>query len=213
MDMKPKKTRRKVLSPLKLRRNILHMLLGFLVLYISKQYYWNIRWILFTFLIIGMLLSLLSLRFKLPFVYFMLKKFEKPQYIRKFPGKGALFFIAGCLLVLRIFPKSMALASIAILTFADPIASISGVIFGRFAHRKPFNTLKKIEGTIVGIAVGFFVASFFVSYTEAIVASIAAMIAEALTLRLGGDFVDDNITVPLAAATLVYLKFKLFPFI
>ncbi len=189
------------------------MLLGFSILYIAKNYYWNIRWILFTILAVGMLLSLLSLRFKLPFVYFMLKKFEKPQYIRKFPGKGALFFIAGCLLVLKLFPKSMAFASIAILTFADPIASISGVIFGRLAHRKPFNTLKKIEGTIVGAAVGIFAASFFVSYTEAIVASIAAMIAEALTLRLGGDFVDDNISVPLAAATAMYLKFKLFPLI
>ncbi len=210
--MKPKKIR-KALSPLKLRRHILHVLLGFLVLYIARDYYWNIRWILFTVLIVGMLLSILSLRLKLPFIYFMLKKFEKPQYIRKFPGKGALFFIAGCLLVLKLFPKSMAFASISILAFADPIASISGVIFGRLAHRKPFNTLKKIEGTVIGIAVGIFAASFFVSYTEAIAASVAAMIAEALTLRLGGDYVDDNITVPLAAATAMYLKFKLFPLI
>ncbi len=211
--MKAKSTIKKALSPLKMRRNIMHMLLGLLILYIARHYFWNVRWILFAALIVGMLVSLLSLRFKLPFVYFMLKKFEKPQYIRKFPGKGALFFIAGCLLVLKFFPKSMALASIALLTFADPIASISGLVFGRFSYRKPFNTLKKIEGTIVGFAVGFFVASFFVSYTEAIAASIAAMIAEALTLRLGGDFVDDNITVPLAAATAMYLKFRLFPFI
>lgn len=178
---------KKTISPLKLRRNIFHILLGSLILIISVNYYNEVRWVLFSVLVVGILLSLLSLRFKLPFIYFMLKKFEKPKYIKKFPGKGALFFVAGCLLVLKIFPqKTIAFASIAILTFADPVASISGIIFGKRSHRKPFNTLKKIEGTLVGIAMGFFVASFFVPYFEAIVAAIAAMLIEALTLKFGG---------------------------
>lgn len=213
-DKNKKKIVKKAISPLKLRRNIFHILLGSLILIISVNYYSEVRWVLFSVLIAGIVLSLLSLRFKLPLIYFMLKKFEKPKYIRKFPGKGALFFVAGCLLVLKIFPqKTMAFASIAILTFADPIASTSGIIFGRRSHRKPFNTLKKIEGTLVGIAVGFFVASFFVPYVEAIAASVAAMLTEALTLKLGGDDVDDNILMPIAAAMAMYLKVRLFPFI
>lgn len=209
-----KKNKLKVISPLKVRRTIFHILIGSLILALSVNYYMEVRWILFSILIMGMLLTMLSLRFKLPFIYFMLKKFEKPKYIRKFPGKGALFFVAGCLLVLKIFQnsKTIAFASIAILTFADPLASLSGVVFGKRSHRKPFNTLKKIEGTLVGIAVGFFVASFFVPYIEAIAASVVAMLTEALTLRLGGDDVDDNIIVPIAAATAMYLKIRLFPF-
>lgn len=215
MSNKNKKNKLKVISPLKVRRTIFHILIGSLILALSVNYYTEVRWILFSILIMGMLLTILSLRFKLPFIYFMLKKFEKPKYIRKFPGKGALFFVAGCLLVLKIFQnsKTIAFASIAILTFADPLASLSGVVFGKRSHKKPFNTLKKIEGTLVGIAVGFFVASFFVPYIEAIAASVVAMLAEALTLRLGGDDVDDNIIVPIAAATAMYLKIRLFPFI
>lgn len=212
--MNNKRKIRKVISPLKFRRTIFHILFGLLILFISvKYYYTSARWMLFAVLIIGMLVSLLSLRFRLPFIYFMLKQFEKPRYIKRFPGKGALFFVAGCLLVLKIFPRTMAFAAIAILAFADPLAGFSGIIFGRRGHRRPFNTLKKIEGTIVGIAVGFFVASFFVPYTEAIAASVAAMLAEALTVKLGGDDVDDNIIVPIAAAMAMYLKLRLFPFI
>jgi dolichol kinase len=168
---------------------------------------------LFTILLLGIALSLLSLRFELPFIYFMLKKFEKPKYIKKFPGKGALFFVAGSLLVLKLFPYGIALASIAITTFADPTASLSGLLFGRKNYRKPFNTFKKIEGTIIGIVAGFFAASFFVSYLRALIASTAALLTEALTLKLGGDDVDDNLIVPLVAATILYLVGKFVPLI
>jgi dolichol kinase len=210
--MAKKKIIKKVISPLKFRRTIFHILFGSVILYFAvKNYYTGVRWMFFWVLCFGMLLSLASLRFKIPFIHFMLKKFEKPQYLKKFPGKGALFFVAGCLLVLRIFPKSMAFAAIAILTFADPLASLSGIVFGKRSHRKPFNTLKKIEGTIVGIVTGFFVASFFVPYSEAAVASVLSMLAEALTLKLGGDDVDDNIIVPVSAATAIYIKVLLFP--
>ncbi|MFH1249288.1 MAG: hypothetical protein V1660_03990 [archaeon] len=210
--MVKKKIIKKAISPLKFRRTIFHIIFGSVILYLAvKNYYTGVRWMLFSLLCFGMLLSLTSLRFKIPFIHFMLKKFEKPKYLKKFPGKGALFFVAGCLLVLRIFPKSMAFAAIAILTFADPLASLSGIVFGKRSHRKPFNTLKKIEGTIVGIITGFFVASFFIPYSEAIVASVVSMFAEALTLKLGGDEVDDNIIVPVSAATAIYLKVLLFP--
>lgn len=201
------------ISSLKIRRAIFHIIMGTAILYISLNFYKEVRILLFSALVFGILLSLLSLRFKLPFVYFMLKKFEKPKHIRKFPGKGALFFVAGCLLVLKLFPKTMAFASIAILTFADPLASLSSLVFGKKSHRKPFNKLKKVEGTIVGVISGILIASFFVPYLEAILAAVTAMLAEALTLQLGGDDVDDNIIIPLAAAMAMYLKVRFIPFV
>jgi dolichol kinase len=200
--------RKKLISRLKIKRAAFHILLGTIILCLSINFYNKVRLILFLVLAFGIILSLLSLRFKLPFIYFMLKKFEKPRYIRKFPGKGTLFFVAGSLLVLKLFSRTMAFASIAILTFADPLASLSGLLFGRKGYKKPFKTFKKIEGTIAGIAIGFFAAAFFVPYIEAILASVAAMLAEALTLKLGGDDVDDNIIVPLAAAMAMYLVIR-----
>jgi len=140
----------------------------------------------------------------------MLKKFEIPKYIRRFPGKGALFFVAGCLLVLKLFPFSIALASIAILTYADPIAHLSGVALGRIKYRKPFNRFKKVEGSVIGMLVGWLTASLFIHWLAALLATIVAMLAEALVLKLGGDEVDDNLVVPLSAATTLYVLSKIF---
>ncbi|MBS3090444.1 hypothetical protein J4433_01605 [Candidatus Pacearchaeota archaeon] len=213
----PKKEQRKkrgsAVSFLRVRRAIFHILMGFAILWLAMNFASGIRWFLFSLLVSGIILSLISLRFKLPFIYLMLKAFEKPRYIRRFPGKGTLFFVAGCLLVLKIFPYGIALASIAILTVADPFATISGIFIGRKNHRKPFNTLKKIEGTIVGIISGFIAALFFVSPIKALLAASMAMLAEALTLQLRGDDVDDNLVVPLVAATTLYLLSKFLPLI
>ncbi|MFH0831845.1 MAG: hypothetical protein V1886_03195 [archaeon] len=198
-------------SFLKIKRALFHIAIGLAVLWISVNFASYVRWFLFLLLVGGILISLASLRFELPFIYFMLKIFEKPRYIRKFPGKGVLFFVAGCLLVLKLFPYGIALASIAIMTFADPAATLFGFFFGKRNHKKPFNSLKKIEGTIAGIVAGTLAALFFVSPIKALIASSLAMVAEALTLQLGGDDVDDNISVPVVAAAALHLLSRFFP--
>jgi dolichol kinase len=200
------------ISPLRFRRALLHILTGSAILFLAINWYDYVKWFLFFLLIIGLFISLLSLRMRLPFIYFMLKKFEVPRYLRSFPGKGALFLIAGCLLVLKLFPYSIALASIAIITYADPAAYLFGVAFGRIKYRKPFNRLKKIEGSIFGIIIGWLAASFFVQWFAALLAAGFAMVAEALVLKLGGDNVDDNFVVPLTAATTLYLLSKVLIF-
>lgn len=210
---KIQKGKGKGVSFLRIKRAIFHIILGTGILYLAINFASDVRWFLFLLLVFGIILSLLSLKFRLPFIYFMLKTFEKPKYIKRFPGKGTLFFVAGCLLVLKLFPYGIALASIAILTFADPIATLSGLFIGIKGYRKPFDTLKKIEGTLAGIIAGFIAASFFISYAKAAVAASVAMLAEALTLQLGGDDVDDNIIVPVVAATTLYLLSKFFPFL
>ena len=200
----------KNLSPTRKRRMVLHIVSGIIILLLANFFYEKSRWMLFAILISGILLTLLSLRFKLPFFYFMLKKFETPKYLGKFPGKGALFFVAGCLLALRLFGKEQALASIAILTFADPASHFIGVKIGKTSHKKPFNKFKKVEGTLFGIIVAFVSASFFVSYIEAFFAAAISMIAEALIIKLGGDNVDDNLIIPMASGTTMNLIARFF---
>ena len=196
------------------KRAGMHVLIGVIILIIAKLNAVKTMWFLFWLLIFGVIISLLSLRFKFPFFSFMLEKFEKPQYIRVFPGKGVLFIVAGCLLVLKLFPKDIALASIAILTFADPVSHLIGST-GRLRYRKPFDRRKNIEGTVAGIFIGFFTALFFFEPTNINIfvvacAACTAMFAEALILKLGGDDVDDNVVIPLAAGTIMYLLFKIF---
>ena len=188
-------------------RSVIHILAGTLIILLSIKFRPFISWILLAALIVGILLSILSLKFKIPLIYQLLKTFEKPKYMKIFPGKGVLFFVAGCLLVLKIFSQqfNIAIAAIAILTFGDSISHIVGISIGKINHKSPFSEFKKVEGTLFGILAAFIAASFFVKPVYALIASAIAMFAEALTLRLGGDNVDDNMVIPIIGGTIIYL--------
>lgn len=197
-----------------LERETLHIYLGILIMLLVIFCNQTI-WILFFALIIGIILSFLSLKFKLPFLNYMLQKFERPKYLHKFPGKGVLFFIAGCLIVIKLFGSKIALASIVILTFGDSISHLVGLFKkerGKIKNIK-YNIeegLKDIRGTIVGAVIAGIIASFFVKPLYAFIASFIAMGAEFISLKLGEDNVDDNIIIPLVAGTILYLLITFF---
>jgi len=186
---------------LEIRRALMHIFFGGAIICLAYLVP-EARWILFIALVLGMFLSLLSLKFKLPVVSWFLEKFEKKQYLKKFPGKGMLFFTAGCLIVLKLFSLKIALASIAILTFGDSISHLIGMI----GKRKNFlDPTKNIEGTTAGMLVATIFASFFVPLLYALIASVSAMLAETISFKLEGDNVDDNLIIPLVAGTILYL--------
>ena len=192
------------ISALKIRRIIFHICLGLTIMLLALYNVSFARKILLTAIIIGIFISLLSLRLKIPFIYFMLKKFESPRYIRKFPGKSALFFIAGCLLALKLFPNNMALASIGILTFGDPFSHVLSYLSNK-RYTKPRNVFKNIYGTIAGVFVSFAASSYFVYWLYALLASVIAMIAESFIITLGDEAIDDNFFIPLIAGTVIYI--------
>ena len=183
---------------LELKRAIFHVLIGAAIIFVSMKT--RIVWFLFFLLVTGLILSLLSLKYKLPLISWFLKNFEKPNYIKTFPGKGVLFLIAGCLLSLKLFPNDIALASIAIVSLGDPVSHlISGNFKSRLVKRK------NILGILAGIIISGVAASFFVALPFAFIASVFAMAAEVLIIKLGEDPVDDNIIMPIVAGTVLYL--------
>lgn len=139
---------------LELRRQIFHICLGVTILALLLLNILNVK-ILFIVVLVGLVLSLLSFKCKVPFVCWCLERFERKG---EFPGKGALFFFLGCILVLLLFSKPVALASIAILTFGDSIAPLVGIYFGRTKSR--FNGKRFVEGFVVGFIVASVAASF-----------------------------------------------------
>jgi len=184
-----------------IRRALAHIVLGVAILCIAYLFD-EAKWILFFALIFGLFLSLASLKFKIPVIHFFIEKFEKRQYLKTFPGKGILFFVAGCLIVLKLFSLQIALASIAILTFGDSVSHLIGLIGRRQSFLDP---TKNIEGTIAGILAATIFASFFIPLLYALIASVVAMLAETISFKLEGDNVDDNLIIPLVAGTILYL--------
>lgn len=183
---------------LPLKRAIVHFLICATIILAAMQV--RIVWYLFFILVIGMILSVLSKKYDIPGVSWFLKNFEKPQYLKTFPGKGVLFLVAGALIVFKLFPDNIAFASMAILAIGDPASHlVAGSFKGKLFKKK------SLSGFLLGVIFSSMAASLFVPFARAFMAAIVALIAEVMVIKLGEDPVDDNIIIPLVAGTILYL--------
>jgi uncharacterized protein (TIGR00297 family) len=128
---------------------------------------------------------------------------------------GILFYPLAVLLLILVFPARLDIAAAAwgILGIGDGMATIVGVHFGR--RRIPWNREKSIAGTVAlflaGGAAGAFLAwwcrpaivpapSLWFSLGAPLVAAAVAALVETIPIRL-----DDNISVPAAAASVMWV--------
>ncbi len=183
---------------LELRRQIFHAALGLAIIILLVLDLIG-AWYIFIALLFGGLLAIMSRNYKIPVVCWFLKKFERKLAFKKLPGKGPILYFIGILLALQLFPKDIALASIAILAFGDSASHLVGKYFGTIKH--PLSSKRVLEGSLAGLIAGFVGAAFFVAPLEAFVAALAGMIIEVLEIEVNRQLVDDNVTVPLAAGT------------
>ena len=168
-------------------------------------------WILGILILVTILLSILSLKFKIPLIEFLLDYLERPKYRHKFPMKSMIFFMSGALLVIALFSKEIAIASLVILTLGDGFSALIGMHYGRIKH--PFSNIKFIEGHIVGVmaaSIGIMLMYMFKFTTiyplHAFIASSFAMFFEGIELKYGWDAVaDDNIVIPLISGVVLWL--------
>lgn len=184
-------------------RKLIHILFGIFIIlgfyFLEWAIFIRIIFILFLSVI---LLTLVNIRYKIPLLEYFTKDNEK-----KFPLKGVLFFLIGCVLVMYIFNKDIALASIAILTFGDSVSSLASY-FGSKYNLNPFRRYKSLFGTFCGFVVGFIFALIFIDPLSALVGSFFGMFSECIAIKLGESDADDNLIVPLVSATAMYLLAK-----
>ena len=159
--------------------------------------------IILAVIIIGLILSYLSRRTRIPVIYDLLEKFERKEEMKKFPGKGIIFYFIGVYISLLLFSKDIAMASIMVLALGDSISHLYGLHFGKTKH--PLSRTKFLEGTIAGFVAGFIGAFVFLPWWQAILASLAAMIVEAIEIKIGTQQVDDNLIVPFVAGAVVWI--------
>lgn len=183
-------------------RQIFHIFLGMFIVLFLKFGFIDKNLILIIILI-GLILSYLSKKIKVPIVYELLDKFEREEELKKFPGKGMLFYFIGIYIALSLFSKEVAMASIMVLALGDSISHLYGLHFGKIKH--PLSKTKFLEGTIAGFCFGFIGALVFLPWHEAFFASLAAMIIEAIEIKIGAEQVDDNLIVPFVAGATVWI--------
>jgi len=185
-----------------LKRQIFHLFLGIAIVMLLRYSLINTKIILFI-LIIGLVISYLSRKMRIPFFNDMLEIFERKEEITRFPGKGIIFYFIGVYITLLLFPKDIASASIMILALGDSVSHVFGLHFGKIKHI--LSEKKFLEGTIAGFIAGFFGAVLFVKPTEAFFASLIAMTVEAIEIKAGAQQVDDNLVVPIVSGGVVWV--------
>ncbi|MCW4054699.1 MAG: HAD-IB family phosphatase [Candidatus Bathyarchaeota archaeon] len=143
--------------------------------------------------VVSLLYSLSELwrmnRKNLPLVSAITRNAASPAELYEFTA-APLYFAAGILFTLLLFPVPVNSAAIAIFTLGDSTAAL----FGGLISKKPlpFNKGKTLEGSLFGFFFAFLAATFFVSPELALIGAMVAMIIESLPLP-----VNDNILIPL----------------
>ena len=160
---------------------------------------------LFLAIVAGILASIISKRAKLPIFSFFLEHFEREEQKKSFPGKGMIFFFIGALLVIKLFERDIALASLMVLALGDSVSHVFGEEYGQTKNIFNGKSKKLLEGTIAGTIAGFLGAMIFVPFPLALFGSAAAMIAEVIKIDLNEYTLDDNLVVPLIAGTIMLL--------
>ncbi len=188
------------MNKLEVRRQLFHLFFG-IFLVVLLLYGFLDKWILLYLILIGLIISFLSKKIKIPIIHLFLKKYERPKEIKKFPGKGVITYLIGAFLATFLFSMEIAMASILVLAFGDSISHLFGVHYGKRKHL--LNDKKFVEGTIAGLFAAFIGALVFLPWYEALLAALFGMIAEVVEIKLGADRVDDNIVIPLVAGFVV----------
>lgn len=110
--------------------------------------------------------------------------------------RAPLYFAAGILASLLIFPAPFNYAAIAVVTLGDGFASVVGRLAGK--TKIPHSGGKTLEGTAAGIVCALVGAMIFVSPATALTAALVGMTVELVQLR-----VSDNLSVPLSSGIVI----------
>lgn len=124
---------------------------------------------------------------------------------------GTTYLLIGVCVVVAIFPPSVVALTLLFLAFADPIASVIGIKYGKdkiFGH-------KSIQGFMAAFAVcavltAIYLASKSIMLDRVIVISLVAGLIGALAELVPIGKMDDNFTLPVLSATGLYILFYLF---
>lgn len=184
-----------------IRRNIMHMFVGSVVLLIFLLLNkWPTVTVLAFIFFAGIIAHMMiKRRYKLPYLETILNIFETEDEKENWRGLGAQTLILGFLLTIFAFPRDIAIPAILVLTFADAISAIAG---GGIKSTVILES-RTVFGSLAFFITAFIILNFFFSLPIAIIVAIIATLAELIPLP------DDNLWIPLAVglSLLLFLPF------
>jgi dolichol kinase len=175
---------------LETKRHIFHIAFGtILALLYSFAIITKIHFLIL--LILSIAAFTLYKHVKIPILHQIMQNLERKENLRKFPGKGAIYYMLGCTIAAWLYSADVATASILILAWGDGMAGLAR----SFARKpnKPWHT------TAIGIIAGTIASGFYAKFIPALAASASAMLLERIHWKI-----DDNLVVPIVAGAVIH---------
>lgn len=179
--------------------HIISILLLLIPLYTCGNY--CLASILAFFVVVFFIISKFRIKNHLTNLYWLLlDKIERDENLKSLPAKQAFSLALSLILISLIFPREIVAISIITLAVYDGFSTIGGKFFGK---TKLINN-RTLEGASVGIIANTLVLMWFIGFWNALLVSVFAALLEMFS-RPNSIFTDDNFTIPIGTALLVYL--------
>jgi len=188
-----------------IRRKVFHMCVG-LAFFLSILTYDLSRWFFLGILGIGLCISLIMEKRRIPFLTWFLARYDKTTDV--VPGQGPITFFTGTLISWYIFGGEIALLGVIALAFGDPTAYVFGKSFE--GPRLPWNKRKTFAGSIAFVISPMIVVSLIWGPVLGIVVGVVGSIAESLPFP-NKLLSDDNIIIPIVVSIVLWILTLLYP--
>lgn len=192
------------------KRKLVHILAGvslmLLVWYIDAVY---ARLILIAVLVLGVVLSVIEKRQRIPIVSGFLDALERKKERKRFPGRALIMLIGGTLLAELFFNDILIVSGLIVVTFGDSVAHLVGKKLNWLAI--PWDKTKHAEGRVAGILASWALmlilwdAFLAAAYLKLLIAATVGLLVETIPFRKIG--LDDNLFIPFVVALTLYLQF------
>lgn len=200
-------------SDLHLMRKCWHILVGLAAFAIQEGLDWSPKFAGLMAVLagsVGLILELLRLR--LPPLNRIFLKWMKP-FLRdseKNQPTGFVFYAFGCGLSFLFFPWHVSTLAVFFLIFADPFASLFGILYGQ----KKLWQDKSIVGTVAAFFICFIISYFHLNaYTDVKIEHLLPLLLMAIVGAFAELFtiLDDNLSIPLMSSIGILIILELFP--
>ncbi len=124
---------------------------------------------------------------------------------------GISYLMVGVLILVALFPTPIVILSLLFLAIADPLASYVGILYGK----DKLIGRKSLQGTIAAFLACTLIAALFFYFNglmieRLLIVSFLAGLIGAFAELLPIGKLDDNLTLPLVSASLLWILFFLF---
>lgn len=141
--------------------------------------------------------------------YQLFAPFLRKEEFNKFSGMA--YLLSGAFFVVVFFPKPVGLLAFLFLAIGDPISSIVGVLYGK----DKIVGNKSLQGSMAGFLACTFTAALYFQFLgimtdRIILVSLIGGFIGALSELIPVGKLDDNFTIPVISASLLWLMFLFF---